>query len=70
MVRIDMSDNRRAHGLAQIGAPPGACRLRRSGQFHRSRPTPVVAVVLFDEIEKAHPEVLNVRFLQLLDDAG
>jgi ATP-dependent Clp protease ATP-binding subunit ClpB len=68
MVRIDMSEYQEKHTVARlIGAPPGYIGYDDAGQLTevvRRRP---YAVVLFDEIEKAHPEVLNV-LLQLLDD--
>jgi ATP-dependent Clp protease ATP-binding subunit ClpB len=68
MVRIDMSEYQEKHTVSRlIGAPPGYVGYEEAGQLTeviRRRP---YAVVLFDEIEKAHPEVLNV-LLQLLDD--
>ena len=68
MIRIDMSDNQEKHTVSRlIGAPPGYVGYEEAGQLTevvRRRP---YAVVLFDEIEKAHSEVLNV-LLQLLDD--
>src|SRR3954467_3611171 len=68
MVRIDMSEYQEKHTVSRmIGAPPGYVGYEESGQLTelvRRRP---YSVVLFDEIEKAHPEVLNVM-LQLLDD--
>ncbi len=68
MVRIDMSEYQEQHTVARlIGAPPGYVGYDEGGQLTeviRRRP---YSVVLFDEIEKAHPEVFNV-FLQVLDD--
>jgi ATP-dependent Clp protease ATP-binding subunit ClpB len=68
MIRIDMSEYQEKHTVSRmIGAPPGYVGYDEAGQLTeavRRRPD---AVVLFDEIEKAHPEVLNV-LLQLLDD--
>ena len=68
MVRIDMSEYQEKHTVSRlIGAPPGYVGYEEAGQLTevvRRRP---YAVVLFDEIEKAHSEVLNVM-LQLLDD--
>ena len=68
MVRIDMTEYQEKHTVARmIGAPPGYVGYDDAGQLTevvRRRP---YAVVLFDEVEKAHPDVLNV-LLQLLDD--
>lgn len=68
MVRIDMSEYQEKHSVARlIGAPPGYIGYEEGGQLTevvRRRP---YAVVLLDEVEKAHPEVFNV-LLQLLDD--
>jgi ATP-dependent Clp protease ATP-binding subunit ClpB len=68
MVRIDMSEYQEKHSVARlIGAPPGYVGYEEGGQLTevvRRRP---YAVVLLDEVEKAHPEVFNV-LLQLLDD--
>jgi ATP-dependent Clp protease ATP-binding subunit ClpB len=68
MVRIDMSEYMEKHSVARlIGAPPGYVGYEEGGQLtERVRRRPY-SVVLFDEIEKAHPEVFNV-FLQILDD--
>ena len=63
-----MSEYQEKHTVSRlIGAPPGYVGLRGSRPAHRGGPPAAYAVVLFDEIEKAHPEVLNV-LLQLLDD--
>ncbi len=68
LVRIDMSEYMEKHTVARlIGAPPGYVGYEEGGQLTeavRSRP---YTVVLFDEVEKAHPEVVNV-LLQLMDD--
>jgi ATP-dependent Clp protease ATP-binding subunit ClpB len=68
MVRIDMSEYMEKHAVARlIGAPPGYVGYEEGGQLtERVRRRPY-SVVLFDEIEKAHPEVFNI-FLQILDD--
>jgi ATP-dependent Clp protease ATP-binding subunit ClpB len=67
-VRIDMSEYTEKHTVSRlIGAPPGYVGYEEGGQLtERVRRRPY-SVVLFDEIEKAHPEVFNV-FLQILDD--
>jgi len=68
MVRIDMSEYQEKHTVSRlIGAPPGYVGYEESGQLTEAVRRRPYAVVLFDEIEKAHPEVLNVM-LQLLDD--
>jgi ATP-dependent Clp protease ATP-binding subunit ClpB len=68
MVRIDMSEYQEKHTVARlIGAPPGYIGYDDAGQLTEAVRRRPYAVVLFDEIEKAHPEVLNV-LLQLLDD--
>jgi ATP-dependent Clp protease ATP-binding subunit ClpB len=68
MVRIDMSEYQEKHAVSRlIGAPPGYVGYEESGQLTEAVRRRPYAVVLFDEIEKAHPEVLNV-LLQLLDD--
>ncbi len=68
MVRIDMSEYMEKHSVARlIGAPPGYIGHEEGGQLTepvRRRP---YSVVLFDEVEKAHPEVFNI-LLQVLDD--
>nr|MBA3338151.1 AAA family ATPase [Geodermatophilaceae bacterium] len=68
MVRIDMSEYMEKHAVARlIGAPPGYIGFEEGGQLTevvRRRP---YSVVLFDEIEKAHPDVFNI-LLQILDD--
>jgi ATP-dependent Clp protease ATP-binding subunit ClpB len=68
MVRIDMSEYQEKHTVSRlIGAPPGYVGYDEAGQLTESIRRRPYAVVLFDEVEKAHPEVLNV-LLQLLDD--
>jgi ATP-dependent Clp protease ATP-binding subunit ClpB len=68
MVRIDMSEYQERHTVARlIGAPPGYVGYEEGGQLTESVRRRPYSVVLFDEIEKAHPEVFNV-FLQVLDD--
>ncbi len=68
MIRIDMSEYQEKHTVSRlIGAPPGYVGYEESGQLTEALRRRPYAVVLFDEIEKAHPEVLNVM-LQLLDD--
>jgi ATP-dependent Clp protease ATP-binding subunit ClpB len=68
MVRIDMSEYMERHAVARlIGAPPGYVGYEKGGQLTEAIRRRPYAVVLFDEIEKAHPEVFNV-FLQILDD--
>ena len=68
MARIDMSEYQEKHTVSRlIGAPPGYVGYEEAGQLTESVRRRPYTVVLFDEIEKAHPEVLNV-LLQLLDD--
>jgi len=68
MVRIDMSEYQEKHTVSRlVGAPPGYVGYEEAGQLTEAIRRRPYAVVLFDEIEKAHPEVLNVM-LQLLDD--
>lgn len=68
MIRIDMSEYMERHAVARlIGAPPGYVGYEEGGQLTEAVRRKPYAVVLFDEIEKAHPEVFNV-LLQLLDD--
>ncbi len=68
MVRIDMSEYGERHGVARlIGAPPGYVGYEEGGQLTEAVRRRPYAVVLFDEIEKAHPEVFNI-FLQVFDD--
>jgi ATP-dependent Clp protease ATP-binding subunit ClpB len=68
MIRIDMSEYQEKHTVSRmLGAPPGYIGYDEAGQLTEAVRRRPYAVVLFDEIEKAHPEVLNV-LLQLLDD--
>ena len=68
MVRIDMSEYQERHTVARlIGAPPGYIGYDEGGQLTEAVRRKPYSVVLFDEIEKAHPEVFNV-LLQVLDD--
>ncbi len=68
MIRIDMSEYQERHTVSRlIGAPPGYVGYDEGGQLTEAVRRRPYAVVLFDEIEKAHPEVFNVM-LQLLDD--
>jgi ATP-dependent Clp protease ATP-binding subunit ClpB len=68
MVRVDMSEYQEKHTVSRmIGAPPGYVGYEEAGQLTEAVRRRPYAVVLLDEIEKAHPEVLNV-LLQLLDD--
>jgi ATP-dependent Clp protease ATP-binding subunit ClpB len=68
MVRIDMSEYQEKHTVSRlIGAPPGYVGFEEGGQLTEAVRRRPYAVILFDEIEKAHPEVFNV-LLQLLDD--
>src|SRR5207249_1444553 len=68
MVRIDMSEYMEKHAVARlIGAPPGYVGYEEGGQLTEAVRRRPYTVILLDEIEKAHPDVLNV-LLQLLDD--
>ena len=68
MVRIDMSEYMEKHSVARlIGAPPGYVGYEQGGQLTEAVRRRPYSVVLFDEIEKAHPEVLNT-LLQVMDD--
>jgi ATP-dependent Clp protease ATP-binding subunit ClpB len=68
MVRIDMSEYMERHAVARlIGAPPGYVGFDEGGQLTEAVRRRPYAVILFDEIEKAHPDVFNV-LLQVLDD--
>ena len=62
LIRIDMSEFMEKHSVARlIGAPPGLCGLRRGRLPHRAGARKPYSVILFDEVEKAHPDVFNVR---------
>lgn len=68
MIRIDMSEYMEKHTVARlIGAPPGYVGYEEGGQLSEAVRRKPYSVVLFDEIEKAHPEVFNL-LLQVLDD--
>ncbi len=68
MVRIDMSEYMEKHSVSRlIGAPPGYVGYEEGGQLTEAVRRKPYSVVLFDEIEKAHPDVFNV-LLQVLDD--
>ena len=68
MVRIDMSEYMEKHAVARlIGAPPGYVGYDEGGQLTEAIRRRPYAVILFDEIEKAHPDVFNV-LLQIMDD--
>jgi ATP-dependent Clp protease ATP-binding subunit ClpB len=68
LVRIDMSEYMEKHSVARlIGAPPGYVGYEEGGQLTEAVRRRPYSVILFDEIEKAHPDVLNV-LLQILDD--
>jgi ATP-dependent Clp protease ATP-binding subunit ClpB len=68
LIRIDMSEYQEKHTVSRmIGAPPGYVGYEEAGQLTEAVRRRPYSVILFDEVEKAHPEVLNV-LLQLLDD--
>ena len=68
MIRIDMSEYMEKHAVARlIGAPPGYIGYEEGGQLTEAVRRHPFSVVLFDEIEKAHPDVFNI-FLQILDE--
>ncbi|MCL2094096.1 MAG: ATP-dependent chaperone ClpB [Treponema sp.] len=68
LTRIDMSEYGEKHSVSRlIGAPPGYVGYEQGGQLSEAVRRRPYSVILFDEIEKAHPEVFNV-FLQVLDD--
>ncbi|MGA2960723.1 MAG: ATP-dependent chaperone ClpB [Candidatus Korobacteraceae bacterium] len=68
MVRIDMSEYMEKHSVSRlIGAPPGYVGYEEGGQLTEAVRRRPYAVLLFDEIEKAHPDVFNI-FLQIMDD--
>ena len=65
LIRLDMSEYMEKHSVSKIiGSPPGYVGYDEAGQLIRRRP---YSVILFDELEKAHPDVLNI-LLQILDD--
>lgn len=68
IVRIDMSEYQEAHSISRlVGAPPGYVGYDEGGQLTEKVRRKPYSVVLFDEIEKAHPDVFNI-LLQVLDD--
>lgn len=68
MIRIDMSEYTEQHSVSRlIGAPPGYVGYDQAGQLTEAVSKKRYCVVLFDEVEKAHPKVLNV-LLQIMDD--
>src|SRR5690606_19370768 len=68
MIRIDMSEYQEQHSIARlIGAPPGYVGYEEGGQLTEAVRHRPYAVILIDEVEKAHPQVINA-FLQILDD--
>src|SRR5206468_12846503 len=68
LVRLDMSEYMEKHAVARmIGAPPGYVGYEEGGQLTEAIRRRPYAVILFDEIEKAHPDVFNI-LLQILDD--
>jgi ATP-dependent Clp protease ATP-binding subunit ClpB len=68
MIRIDMSEYMEKHAVARlIGAPPGYVGYEEGGQLTEAVRRAPYSVILFDEIEKAHPDVFNI-FLQILDE--
>ncbi len=68
MVRIDMSEYQERHTVARLlGAPPGYVGFDEGGQLTEAVRRRPFSVILFDEVEKAHPDVFNV-FLQILDE--
>ncbi|MDR0356915.1 MAG: ATP-dependent chaperone ClpB [Clostridiales Family XIII bacterium] len=68
MIRIDMSEYMEKHSVSRlVGAPPGYVGYEEGGQLTEAARRRPYSVILFDEIEKAHPDVFNI-LLQLLDD--
>lgn len=68
LIRIDMSEYMEKHSVARlIGAPPGYVGYEEGGQLTEAVRRQPYSVILFDEIEKAHPDVFNI-FLQILDE--
>ena len=68
MVRFDMSEFQERHTVSRlVGAPPGYVGYEEAGQLTEAVRRRPYAVLLFDEIEKAHPDVFNI-LLQILDD--
>ena len=68
LVRIDMSEYMESHSVSKlIGSPPGYVGFEEGGQLTEKIRRKPYAVILFDEVEKAHPDVMNI-LLQILDD--
>ena len=68
LIRIDMSEYMEKHAVSRlVGAPPGYVGYDEGGQLTEAVRRRPYSVILFDEIEKAHPDVFNI-LLQLLDD--
>jgi ATP-dependent Clp protease ATP-binding subunit ClpB len=68
LIRVDMSEYMEKHSISKlIGSPPGYVGYEESGQFTEAVRHRPYSIILFDEVEKAHPEVFNV-LLQVLDD--
>lgn len=68
IIRIDMSEYQEAHTVARlIGAPPGYVGYEEGGQLTEAVRRKPYSVILFDEVEKAHPQIFNI-FLQIFDD--
>ena len=68
MIRIDMSEYMEPHSISRlVGAPPGYVGYEEAGQLSEQVRQKPYSVVLFDEIEKAHPSIFNI-LLQVLDD--
>lgn len=68
VIRIDMSEYQESHTIARlIGAPPGYIGYEEGGQLTEQVRRKPYSVILFDEVEKAHPQIFNI-FLQILDD--
>lgn len=68
MIRIDMSEYQESHTVARLlGAPPGYVGYEEGGQLTEAVRRKPYSVILFDEVEKAHPQIFNA-FLQILDD--
>ena len=68
MIRVDMSEYMEKHSVSKlIGSPPGYVGYEEGGQLSEKVRRHPYSVLLFDEIEKAHPDVFNI-LLQVLDD--
>ena len=68
MIRVDMSEYKEKHSVSKlIGSPPGYVGYDEGGQLSEKIRRNPYSVLLFDEIEKAHPDVFNI-LLQVLDD--